>query len=259
MFTPGGCRWASCCGCHSPAHSKAETQVVSGNWTLYLYFYVLYLETNISAFSFVEFFFKICIVLLFRHFQQTYNCFELTANIHRRSTSTTCILISRSLWQSLNLLKHRLHVTHFRLRVPFVPVVRCPMQQYMNICKYARLIMHLTCLWFKLSALMAHLQLNYTTFDVWLTVGIFGLCKRLLGEGSQTAGKTTLFCLWMLYLIFPWWLNRDNLTAENSWWIVLLDWLVLGLFVNIRFWNSFTIIKAHGLWLTIICRIEQIL
>ncbi len=41
--------------------------------------------------------------------------------------------------------------------------------------------------WFKLSVLMGHLKLNYTTFDVWLTVLIFGLCKLLLWQASQTA------------------------------------------------------------------------
>lgn len=41
--------------------------------------------------------------------------------------------------------------------------------------------------WFKLSVLMGHLKLNYTTFDVWLTVLIFGLCKLFLWQASQTA------------------------------------------------------------------------
>lgn len=61
------------------------------------------------------------------------------------------------------------------------------MQQCMNICKFVSLIMHLTCLSFKLSVLMVHLRLNYTTFDAWLAGLIFGLCKLLLQQGSQTS------------------------------------------------------------------------
>ena len=86
-----------------------------------------------------------------------------------------------------NLLEHWSHITYFHLQVAFLPVLRLPMQQYMNICKYVILIMLLTCLWFNLSVLMVHLQSNYITFDVWLTVLIFGLCKLLLWQASQTA------------------------------------------------------------------------
>lgn len=123
-------------------------------------------------------------LLMSRLFKQSDVLFELAAgewNIpHAYSFSAACDSLS-------NLLEHWSHITYFHLQVAFVPVLRLPKQQYMNICKCVSLIMHLTCLWFKLSVLMGHLQMNYTTFDAWLTVLIFGLCKLLLWRASQAA------------------------------------------------------------------------
>lgn len=73
--------------------------------------------------------------------------------------------------------------------LPFARAPGLPMQQGMNICKCIGLIMRPTRLRFKLSILMGHLQLNYTMFDVWLTVLIFGSCKLRLGQAGRAAAR----------------------------------------------------------------------
>lgn len=81
--------------------------------------------------------------------------------------------------------------------------------------------MHPTRLCFKLSILMGHLQLNYTMFDVWLTVLIFGSCELRLGPGLPSDRQVVVaVSRWSLSRLRaltqgtqPHELRRQNLTA----------------------------------------------
>lgn len=113
--------------------------------------------------------------------------FDLTANIHPRSIHTTCIFIFCSLWQSLK--PPWTSVTHhlFLSTSCFCASAETPnatAHEYMQICEplYASDMLLVQTVSFN-----GPFAIELHMFDVWLTVLVFGLCKLLLWQASQTA------------------------------------------------------------------------